>query len=221
MKNLLLLIILFYTHTSYASVSRAEYDTLLDRFQELYAEEIHERGGELDIMRLWDHDMVNASAYQENGTWKVKIMGGLARHELITLDGLTFVICHEFGHHLAGAPLFPERGPRAPWSAVEGQNDYFAAVSCLKRLWQNNDNQLALINTSVPEYVSEKCERVYRVSEEAWLCRRVAMAALPFMQTILASYPPARTSLPYPKLDFATPDPNSTAVTLIGHPNAQ
>ena len=61
--------------------------------------------------------------------WRVVIYGGL-EHPLLTLDGLTAVICHEVGHHLGGF-AFKTSILGDNWAATEGQSDYFAAHRCL------------------------------------------------------------------------------------------
>jgi Zn-dependent protease with chaperone function len=54
------------------------------------------------------------------------MFGGLARDPLVTKDGFSAVICHEIGHHIAGAP---RKG--FSWASNEGQADYFATTKCL------------------------------------------------------------------------------------------
>ena len=93
--------------------------------------------GEENAMRI------RAEAIQEKGKAIVRVYGGTPRHKTMTLDGLTMIICHELGHHLGGGP---RRSELYPWSAAEGQSDYFAGSVCLKRLWDGDDHTVYLLS---------------------------------------------------------------------------
>ena len=74
---------------------------MLDFFEELYREEVMSKGAEnWKIEPEWSKSEVNAYAMQYSGNWTINVMGGLARHHAMTVDGLAHVICHEIGHHL-------------------------------------------------------------------------------------------------------------------------
>jgi hypothetical protein len=56
---------------------------------------------------LWDSRSANAQAFLWDGVRCVRLYGGLARHNKITVAGIAWVLAHETGHHLGGPPLHP------------------------------------------------------------------------------------------------------------------
>lgn len=80
----------------------------------------------IDYGLAWDVDAVNAQAFLAGGRRNVRLYGGLARHRRIGLGGLAFVLAHETGHLLGGAPTLPghrwlsseERA--SDWARTEG-----------------------------------------------------------------------------------------------------
>lgn len=85
------------------------------------------------------------------------------------------VLCHELGHVLAGAPhiyLSPDEG--GDYSA-EGQSDYFAAAKCLKRIWNNEEENRAYVKKLDTNFIkmlkaqkceSDQCIRIAHVNQE-------------------------------------------------------
>ncbi len=110
-------------------VDRAEFDAVLDQIEGAYGDIFESLGGWLSLQRYWDSSRVDAHSTQSDDKWIIRVYGGLARHPAITLDGLALVVCHEIGHHLAGYPQV------SSWAATEGNADYYATQTCLKKIW--------------------------------------------------------------------------------------
>lgn len=87
--------------------------------------------------------------------------GGLARLPEMNQEGAALILCHELGHGIAGPP-FKEGSS----SAVEGEADYFATYSCMRRLGivsilSGIEVQLTLINKEgVPASFDQRDELV-------------------------------------------------------------
>ncbi len=87
----------------------------------------------------WKNDRVNAHATRDKKkNLIINLLGGMVRHPEMTEDSLLFILCHELGHHLGGAPKkFRGRSNKRGWSSIEGQADYFAASKCLPKIFAN------------------------------------------------------------------------------------
>src|SRR4051812_40125480 len=83
-------------------LTEAQFNAAIDKVETVYAPIIASAGGKLQIDRNWTDGTVNAYASQVGKTWKVAMFGGLARHNTITEDGMSLVVCHEIGHHVGG-----------------------------------------------------------------------------------------------------------------------
>ena len=126
-----------YISTAQKSVNGVTEDVfnhVIDRAIEHYEPIIAQKGATLKVNRKWQDGTVNAYAQQSGKTWSVSMFGGLARHEQVSADGFALVLCHELGHHLAGAPkvtrfFFPS------WASNEGQSDYWGSMKCFRRIY--------------------------------------------------------------------------------------
>lgn len=170
------------------------------------------QGAKLTANKKWDDNTVNASAMQYgNGDWRINMFGGLARHQLVTVDGFMIVICHEIGHHIGGAP----RGQsNTSWASVEGQSDYFAALKCMKRVIETDDNISIVAGMQVDPEVKKQCQLVYKSESEVAICERIAMAGNSVAK-LLASFGDK------PDISFTTPDTSVVSRTSEEHPKAQ
>ena len=87
------------------NVTKDQFFDALNAVSDIYCPIIESYGAECSFSGDWDDNLINAFAMRLMNEWRVVIYGGLARHPLLTLDGLTAVICHEVGHHLGGLLL--------------------------------------------------------------------------------------------------------------------
>lgn len=193
-------------------ISEADFNMVLDRIQEQYAEEVSQHGGTLKINRLWKDPTVNASAQQSGGNWIINMYGGLARHETINLEGFALVACHEMGHHLGGAP---KMGSFNPWATNEGGADYYSSLKCLRRFFEKDDNEKILAGMQLDPISVQNCEAIHGRRLDQLLCMRgtVAGKSVAKLFQVLSG---DRTDY---KLD--TPDPSQVTRTDDRHPRGQ
>lgn len=198
---------------SNTAMSEAEFNLILDKVHSYMSLEIKRRlNKDLILEKRWSDPTVDAFATRDDLNNAVVVMnGGLARHPLMTKDGLQLLACHEIGHHLGGAPKIPRgtSGLRG-WSSAEGQADYFATTKCLPVLFKNdNDNRavdldLDSLDLSV---AGSKCRDQ--------LCSRIALAGLS-VSKVFASLIKGQAT---PSL--MQNDPTKVTQTLYKHPNPQ
>ncbi len=196
-------------------ISEAQFHRVIDRVTKIYAPELKKMGANLVVEKNWANTEVNAYAMQDGNNWIVSMFGGLARHRTITEDGFTIVMCHELGHHIGGAPKKIDTWSKMPrWASSEGQSDYFANLKCLRRVFENDQNEMIVKNLKVPTTVTEKCQNIYKNSNEIAICIRGAMAGLSvgkLFQELGGEK----------EIQFHTPDPSVVAVNYDAHPDAQ
>lgn len=85
-----------------------------------------------------DFSIINAQALRLANKQLVTIYGGLALHPRLGSDGLTLIILHEVGHHLAEGC----RSKRDPSLACECAADYWAVTAGLTNLRLRTDRSL-------------------------------------------------------------------------------
>lgn len=144
----------------------------------------------------------------------VSMFGGLARHPLMTQEGLILVACHEIGHHLAGYPRYNSNGQ---WAATEGQSDYFATAKCARKVFKAiGNNALWAQRAPVAFEVRNSCVNNFGVnSEAAGICMRSAMAGLALARTLGSLKGDPKS------INFPNTDKKVVTVTFEGHPEAQ
>lgn len=193
-------------------ISRANFDQVLDRIQNLYSAEFAGYGASLKIERNWSDGTVNAYAYRDENDesiWIISMFGGFARHKAITYDGFASVACHEIGHHVGGAPVY-----KGDWASVEGQSDYYATVKCLKRLFEKDDNLKVISTMKLDSIVVNTCNTEHASKQDRALCIRVAMAGVS-----LAGVLQSLEGGVLPKV--GTPTKSIVRKTIETHPRAQ
>lgn len=211
---------------SFGGLSEAQFNSAIDRVETIYAPIVANAGGNLVIERKWTDGTVNAYAQQSGKTWKVSMFGGLARHETITEDGMSLVVCHELGHHLGGAPKVGGStttsggwwggGASANnWASNEGQADYFATLKCLRRVFLNDDNASIVRTLGAPQALIDACNKTTKGHrEDSATCVRMGMAgkSVANLFSVLSHLPDTK---------FDTPDTKVVSRTDDQHPQAQ
>lgn len=127
--------------------TKEKVDSVIKKVADIYAPIVQESMGvKLDMINLWDEEAFNAVAFVPSGITRervVALFGGFSRFPWMTEDALTFVLCHELGHHLGG---FPSKTSSTMdrlgiWSAsVEGQADYWGVSKCMRKVLSSEDN---------------------------------------------------------------------------------
>lgn len=184
----------------------------INRVSSIYAPIVKQKGGTLKMNNLWKDDTVNASAQRMGSTWQVNMYGGLARHPLVTVDGFQLVVCHELGHHIGGAPK--KGGFGSAWASNEGQSDYWGAMKCLRRVFENDDNAAVVAKMEIDAEATKRCEAIYKSEREIALCQRVAMAGKSLAMLLGDLGGDSRVA-------FNTPDTSKVSRTNDNHPAAQ
>lgn len=192
-------------------LTQDRFDAVIDSVVNVYAPIVASLGGNLFVERNWTDGTVNAYAQQFASSWKVAMFGGLARHETVTEDGFALVVCHELGHHIGGAPRKAGR-----WASNEGQADYFAALKCLRRVWQFDDNAEIVKNMSdVPKTLVDACGRQHVWNQDVAMCVRTGMAGM----SVAKLFQALRQNTVEAK--FETPDKSVVTMTDDNHPDYQ
>jgi hypothetical protein len=192
-------------------MTEVKFLAIVKRVSDVYAPIVASKGATLEMDNNWDDETVNAYANRTGNVWHVNMFGGLARHPLTTDDGFLLVVCHETGHHLGGSPKFSGFGQ---WAANEGQADYFGSLKCMKRVLENDDNQVIVSKMTIEPEVTKQCQMVYKNDNEIALCQRIAMAGKS-LGNLLGSLGGSSA------VAFNTPDKSVVKKTFDAHPQAQ
>jgi hypothetical protein len=194
-------------------IEEAAFNQVIDEVSKHYAPIVKKAGATLKVNRLWSDGTVNASAQRSGKTWIVNMYGGLARHEITTVDGFALVLCHELGHHLGGFPRKSSAFGNA-WAANEGQSDYFATMKCFRRVYGKQDNMAVVRGMNVPEIVTQQCSQQHKSSLDIAMCQREAMAGK-VLADLLGSLGGSGATA------FDKPDASAVSATNHNHPKAQ
>lgn len=175
----------------------------------------------LVIEANWEDGTVNAYAQQTGKIWKVSMFGGLARHPETTLDGFAAVICHEIGHHIAGAPKKAFSYGGVSWAANEGQSDYYATTKCLRKYFSSKEQLRETYKIYRAEetdsenlFAKNKCSETYKNFKEKAVCYRSTLAGKSLARLLGSLSGNA-------DVVFSTPDSNVVLKTNHNHPKAQ
>ncbi len=181
-----------------SKVSESDYNEITSRLEKIYAPFIKEHYKvNFVVEKNWKDDTVNSYATREVETFKVHILGGIARASGMTRDSLALIVCHEIGHHLGGAPksFLYDR-----WPSAEGQADYFATSKCLKKYYLEYGFEEVPLDRSIPEKIIKDCQVKSTNQKDERICIKVALAALSFADFL--NYLPGNKI----KVDLLTPD---------------
>lgn len=137
---------------SFTGVDEDTFNKVLDKIYTIYAPIFKSLGGTLVVNRDYESSVVNAYADREGGTYNVSFFGGLARRKEVTESGFATVVCHELAHHYGGFPEYPKE-----WASSEGQSDYAAMRSCIKKYYADDTSNVA----SLAKIATDKCKATY------------------------------------------------------------
>jgi hypothetical protein len=190
-------------------MTEEKFNAIINKVADVYRPLFKEKKMKLKIKRAWQDETVNAYAYKVYRWRYIKMFGGLARHPDVTDDAFALVVCHEIGHHFAGAPKIG--GDPKKWASNEGQSDYWGALKCFRRVFINDDNIYLMSLVDVDPLAKTRCFDAWSGPEAIALCERISMAGLS-LGTLLNN-----GSAVY--LD--QPDQTVVTKTLDQHPNGQ
>ena len=204
-------------------INEAEFFKAVEEAKEIYTPLFKDDyDATLEISAKWEDGTVNAYAQQTGKIWKVSMFGGLARHQETTLDGFKAVLCHEIGHHIAGAPKKASTfGGGLTWASNEGQSDYYATTKCLRKMFSKEDTIEETLKVYRSNNINEedqfaktKCGEVYESDEERAVCFRASLAGKSLARLLGSLAGNAEVS-------FSKPDPSVATRTNHNHPKAQ
>lgn len=121
-----------------AQMTERQFKRVLHSVEEVYEPVVNQLGARLIFYNGYQFNTVNAVAQQDGNKWMISFYGGLGKHRAMTEDGLRFVVCHELGHHLAGAPFKLDSEGTERWASAEAQADYFATSECLPKVFERD-----------------------------------------------------------------------------------
>jgi hypothetical protein len=199
-------------------INEIEFNEAIDKVEKVFGPIIRATGTTLMVNKYYASEVVNAYAtkgeqFDKTTLRTVSFYGGLAKYKSITPDAFTLVVCHEYGHHLGGAPTYGASSALS-WAAAEGQADYWAATKCVKRIWDQEDNEEALAGMKIPMSVVGECTEEYSLPHDQDLCMRLSMAGKG-LTTLFAHTSKAA------KVDFHKPIEKEVEKTVLTHPEAQ
>lgn len=113
-------------------IAEGEFNAVLDRIYNHYQPKLQAKGLTLVFKRQWTNSTANSDTYVQGNQFIINSYGGLARHPAMNAVGYATVACHELGHHLGGAPLYPGETWNGGGPSNEGESDYWASKDCMK-----------------------------------------------------------------------------------------
>ncbi len=191
-------------------LNQAQFNKILDNVERVYAPIIAAKGARLQLIKNWQGSEVNAYASRQGNIWRVEMLGGLARHREVTVEGLYAVACHEIGHHLGGAPLYSES--ENSWASTEGQSDYFATLKCLRKVFRTVD----MSELAIDPRVGEECARSFTDETDIRICVASTLGAQSLAR-LMHSLAGGGAAAP----NISTPDTRVVSRTFESHPAGQ
>lgn len=150
------------------------YQNIIENFEDTWKEVLNSDFGKKLIINInLEDERVNASCSRDDDNNPIlKIRGGLLRHPLMNEDVLNFILCHELGHFMGGAPKsFRGNTEKRSWSSVEGQADYFAVTKCLPRIYSEN---IAFLDSKKSNMIKDQMKSICRGE----VCSKIVYAGL-------------------------------------------
>lgn len=182
LKVLGIMLSAFISIQSPASISKIQYDDVLNRLDNIYRPIIERRskGLPFTLTRKYENNEVNAHAGKLKDKWDIIAKGGFAKHPLATKDSFALIICHEIGHLVGGLPtVVPEwyNSNFKPKNSAEGQADYFASAKCMKKYLSVENNKVIVSSMYIPSIIKDSCDNIYgTTTEESAVCQRSIIA---------------------------------------------
>jgi hypothetical protein len=187
-------------------MTEATFKETIANVAKIYESQFQSQGLRLRATGNWQSSMVNGVAREKGRDRLVIIYGGFARHELVDVDELVLVTCHEIGHHLGGAPV------ASPWASSEAQADYFATSKCTRLYFEKYPK--AINRSQVSSIVQNKCDSSFSTTLERESCMRANQAALNVSKLFAIVQK-------NPTPSFETPDMSRVTKINYKHPKAQ
>lgn len=157
LKTILFSITILFCSSSFAQMTERQFKSVLRSVEEVYEPVVNRMGARLIVYSGYQFNTVNALAQRDQEKWMISFYGGLGKHRMMNEDALRFVVCHELGHHLAGAPYKLDSQGVERWASAEAQADYFATSQCLPNVFKKDGKSDMVVN-ALPENVRRDFE---------------------------------------------------------------
>jgi hypothetical protein len=163
-KIKMMLLTLIISITAQAGIQKQELDDIFSLFHQMYdhtlpSDEVIIFNPPMNVenMTWWDVEMFRAAyhgmRFEDEAVFKhfIYLMGGLARTDFMTIDGVAIILCHEMGHGFGGAPY------KISGVTSEGQSDYYSTGECLHNFFSHWPREIN-INERSPKKL-ELCQK--------------------------------------------------------------
>ncbi len=118
----------------------------------------------------------NAYAYISNDLCKINVASNLLDNTKISEDAQSFIICHELGHLIAGAPY--NITDTAAVVTVEGEADYYAALKCMRNILPLIKTESQFAEKENADFYLKKCQTHHQNIEDQKICVRTIYAVM-------------------------------------------
>lgn len=144
------------------------YWNVIQTFQNLYAPLVRqEMGIELDVQIDEENPDYFGGASLEGRKLIISLGNNLPQQQNLTEKAIAFALCHEVGHLVGGAPhklVNDEKvSDHISWASAEGQSDYYAAKTCLPKLFATSTLFASNIKAAVVEAGSDFILSIYEL----------------------------------------------------------
>lgn len=186
------------------ALGRNEVEAIFEVFHKVYEPVLKPAGKVIQFKYLEGNNLARTKPIR--GGMLIEVYSNLTK--MVNGDELAWVLCHEAGHNVGGAPLHGDQQFPGVEMSSEGQADYHAARSCIRRILE------AIPERQVPQvapFIQKKCAEGFGTSgRELNFCVRALDSAM-FIKKL------ARGA----RISFETPDPKVVQKTHVGYPGAR
>lgn len=179
-------------------LTESQYHAVLDGISERY-----NRSGVLKpsaesfyIQKDWRDDSKNAGSAKRGRKWSIRVLGGLARLDGMTEDGLAMIACRLIGNLAGGFPYWERKDLPRDKAMSRGNNPaYYSTFVCTNHLWGHKPEDNAKSRAVVDEESQRFCDSVFADTADQNLCYR-KLIAVRVVLTSLHNSPEVSTDTP-------------------------
>jgi len=193
LKYLGLFFILFSFSGARACLSTGEVENEVSAFQTAEAPVIAQLPLPVRFHYSSSAATITAFAFQADGVIHIEVVGSHCLN-LIGVDELKLLMCHELGHYAGGAPY--ETSGEVPARSSEGQADYYATSRCLLPFVANDPSRVLHAALNLATYVHPAFATATRPNLDSGLIPSLGARAPEVVdETLYNSYPTAQCRL--------------------------
>jgi hypothetical protein len=164
-----------------AGLTQTEFNHAIDKVISTYKPELDRKGITLNLNRYFNNHTDSSDTYvdsEDMNKWHINMRRAMSNYNGANKEMVMFVVCHELGHHLGGAPKHINHNLSAShgnqWASVEGQADYWAVNKCLRKVFVKDNNQKIVRDLNIPSVGKTKCRAAWKHNRvQQALCERV------------------------------------------------